>query len=479
MVAAFSKRWRRELCITALVLFDGAAVFGSFALAYWLRFRSPAFEPASDPGFTLYAQAAAVVALAWVAIFTRFDLYRTRQTWRGLDLLFAAAAAVSLGMTFFLALSYLRHIFVYSRLVIMATWVGNIVATVAVRLALKHALVACHRHGIGVRRLVVVGENVAAHELIRALALHPQLGYVVAGLLRPRAGDPGAAMAAVGPMWEGPARVADELARRAIDDVVIAMPVGGNGELREFIAVCQEHGMRVRLVPDVYHLYSPHVQLAAVETVPLLAFRDGATTADGLVKRLLDVTLAGGALVLAAPLLAAAAVAVRRATGGRAFRRVPLVGRHGATFGRLAFARPAPRRPGGGGREPVGWSVVLGHPVTAALPALVNVLRGDMSLVGPRAHPAGEARRWNHWERRRLLARPGLTGLAQLELRRIAGTAEIETDLRYVEQQSVALDLKILLRSGWAVARGRARIRPAAPARAAESGASPRLAAVG
>jgi lipopolysaccharide/colanic/teichoic acid biosynthesis glycosyltransferase len=479
MMSAFWKRWRRELAVGALVAADGAAVLAVFMLAYWLRYTEALGEP-HRPGFAPYLEAAVLMMALWIVLFARFDLYRTRRTWRLVDLVFAAGGAVSIGMCAFLSLSYLRHEFVYSRLVLGGIWALGITATVAIRLALRHAMVWLRRRGLGVRQMVIVGDNGVAQSLVQAIRQHPELGYSVKGLLRPQAGS-SANGGVSGETWEGTRGVAEELARRGTDDVVIAMPIGANEELRDFVGACQEQGIRVRLVPDLYELHSPSAQITTVETIPLVALRERALSVDDVMRRGVDLALSAIVLVFVAPVLLMAAGAIRRYTGSGAFRWRTLAGREGVPFRRLELAFPPNSFYGR-------W---VGHPLVRALPGLINVLRGEMSLVGPRPGSLEDARRLNSWQRRRLFVRPGLTGLAQLDGFSTArvGNAEITRDVSYVEQRSVGLDVKILIRAAWAVVRGelsaprlpsrRLVPRPAEPPRPLEAEAPEAISAVG
>ncbi|HUI27649.1 MAG TPA: hypothetical protein VL403_16320, partial [Candidatus Kryptonia bacterium] len=107
-----TREWRQALFVGALVAGDVIAIFACFVTAYWLRYRAPGIgEPGAGPGISVYAQAVLLVSGTWLAIFAYFGLYELRRGWRISDLLFTCGAAVSLGMVFFLALSYLLQWF--------------------------------------------------------------------------------------------------------------------------------------------------------------------------------------------------------------------------------------------------------------------------------------------------------------------------------------------------------------------------------
>ncbi len=173
-------------------------------------------------------------------------------------------------------------------------------------------------------------------------------------------------------------------------------------------------------------------------------------------SRALDVALAAAALVLASPLLALAALAIRLEGGGPVIYRQRRVGLHGEPFEMLKLRTMVP------GSDPVGVGTVvtrndarvtrvgrfLRRSSLDELPNLVNVLRGEMALVGPRPTIEAQVADYTPRQRRRHEVRPGITGWAQIQGRAgIDWDERIELDLYYVEHRSLALDLKILVRT--------------------------------
>ena len=180
-------------------------------------------------------------------------------------------------------------------------------------------------------------------------------------------------------------------------------------------------------------------------------------------KRALDVVVAGGALVIAAPALAAAALLIRLETHGHPIYRQRRVGRHGEPFELYKLRTMV------SGAETMGAGLVVDAGDTRItrlgailrrtsldeLPNLVNVLRGEMSIVGPRPTVQVQVDRYSERQRGRLSVRPGLTGWAQIHGRASLPWHErIELDLWYVEHASLALDLRILKRTAQMVAGG-------------------------
>jgi lipopolysaccharide/colanic/teichoic acid biosynthesis glycosyltransferase len=173
-------------------------------------------------------------------------------------------------------------------------------------------------------------------------------------------------------------------------------------------------------------------------------------------RRVLDVVGAGAGLVLAGPLLAAAAIAVKLEDGGPILYRQQRIGQNGEEFDLLKLRTMVV----GAEREGAGWAVDQGDPRITRVgrvlrrlsldeaPQLWNVVHGEMSLVGPRPTLAYQVEQYSPRQRRRLEVKPGITGWAQVNGRaRLRWADRIELDVWYVENRSVWLDLKILART--------------------------------
>jgi lipopolysaccharide/colanic/teichoic acid biosynthesis glycosyltransferase len=181
------------------------------------------------------------------------------------------------------------------------------------------------------------------------------------------------------------------------------------------------------------------------------------------VNRAVDVVVAGAGLVLASPLLAAAAIATKLESPGPVLYRQTRVGRDGVDFELLKLRTMVV----GAEKMGAGWAVdqgdtritrvgrVLRRTSLDELPQLWNVLRGDMSIIGPRPTLRYQVEQYDEHQRRRLDIRPGLTGWAQVQGRASLPWADrIELDVWYVDNRSPKLDLRILLRTPLALFRG-------------------------
>jgi exopolysaccharide biosynthesis polyprenyl glycosylphosphotransferase len=325
------------------------------------------------------------------------------------------------------------------------------------------------------RQVLVVGTGAGAARVVEALARYPETGWVVRGCV---AVEPVALGTAVGGVPV--VGLLEDLASllesgRVIDEVFFAASRLPTEALREALAVCEGYGIDARVLLD---LYQPRAAVPFVEELFGLQFHGFSPTLTRqgalALKRVLDVTVAGLLLLVAAPLLLLLGLGVRLSSPGPALFRQVRAGLHGRPF-RLYKLRTmvvdAERR-----RDEVDPLNVVNGPAFKApddprvtglgrwlrrasldeLPQLWNVLRGEMSLVGPRPLPLVEAAQLKGAQRRRLAMRPGLTGLWQ-----VSGRSQLEferwmaLDLAYVDGWSLGLDLRILLRTLPAVLTGR------------------------
>jgi exopolysaccharide biosynthesis polyprenyl glycosylphosphotransferase len=350
------------------------------------------------------------------------------------------------------------------------------------------------------RTVVLVGTNEDAQEIWRLVNDEPELGYRIGGV----AGQvvPTAPWAHL-PTCTDRTGIGD-LARRAGANGVILVPSAlPPGDLGRTIDQALAAGLHVQIWPGLSGLSSRRARLAPVSGVPLIYVepRDVAPWKFAA-KRAMDLTLAAVLFIPAAPLVAAAAVAIKLTDGGPVIFRSERVGRNGSTVVVLKLRTMTPNaaamvlnvadlneRKGGplfkASYDPRVTKVgrVLRSTSIDELPQLWNVFNGTMSLVGPRPALPHEVEHFDDELRRRHEMRPGITGLWQVEARdNPSFSAYRRLDLRYVDNWSLGLDVAILastahqivVRAVKAVFELRSRPAPALPSRTAvSSGALP------
>jgi lipopolysaccharide/colanic/teichoic acid biosynthesis glycosyltransferase len=204
----------------------------------------------------------------------------------------------------------------------------------------------------------------------------------------------------------------------------------------------------VSLVPQPYELYLSKPDLLDLGGLPLLRLREAATSSLFFQwKRIVDLALSALLSLVAIPVLLSAAV-VLRWRKGRAFRWETRSGQNGKPFAmlRLNIDRHAV--------DMTSFERLLQQLSITELPQLLNVLRGDMSLVGPRPESPERVRHYSDWQQQRLSVKPGMTGLAQVHGLREQHSSEEKTrfDLQYLLNPSPLADLSLLLQTSWTLA---------------------------
>jgi lipopolysaccharide/colanic/teichoic acid biosynthesis glycosyltransferase len=240
-------------------------------------------------------------------------------------------------------------------------------------------------------------------------------------------------------------QVLDLLTEQNVQKLIVAMDLVNRPEVRKLIASCRNASIQVYLVPQWYDLYLSTAELTEIDGLPLLSLQAPHHHAISFgVKRALDLVLSLGILLLVSPLLTFAAFVLYRRKR-KAFRTDLRCGKNGIPFRmwRLNVERHKPN-PERYERLFVRWSLT-------ELPQLWNLLRGDMSLVGPRPESPERVKNYSDWQRQRLNVQAGLTGLAQVHGIREQHSSEDKArfDLQYIVNWSPFLDLSLILQTVW------------------------------
>jgi exopolysaccharide biosynthesis polyprenyl glycosylphosphotransferase len=437
----------------------GSTVDGSFFLNV---FSFPKPSQAYMGFFLLYC---GLVVLACISQ----DLYRTPRDISGavetLRVLKAVPLATAL-LVLFIFTSGNKEI---SRSVVAVAGAINVVTFAGWRMAKRQYVLRRAGRGIGLSRVLIIGSGSHGHALASWMENNRHLGYSVCGFLdvHPNGDD-----RVLGPI--------NDLRRVALahfaDEVFITPPVDGELVKQVFLEA-RRLRLNVHVLPDLYDGLGWRAPIDYIGGFPLLRLYSEPIPAVGLaVKRMMDMLLAVVGLVLFAPVLALASIWIRLDSPGAAIYRAPRVGKKGQKFVcykmrtmvadadaqknelRKVNEREGPFFKMEDDPRLTRCGKWLRRYSLDELPQLVNVLRGDMSLVGPRPHPIDDYERYTIEDVRRLEVKPGITGLWQVTARRDPSfDTNMALDLEYIENWSLALDLKILFRTVPAALRGEGR----------------------
>ena len=312
---------------------------------------------------------------------------------------------------------------------------------------LVRQLVSSQSNAGAKRRVIILGTGRIVHELALKITRHPETSMEVAGLLSPSDAESGRSESSLssGAVSIRTLNILAFLQEKRVQELIVVEPLPPGIETSKLIASCRKQGIRVHLVPQRYELYVSKARLSEIDGIPLLSLEQRPLPALGMeLKRRMDMVVAALFLILCAPLLACFAAALYM-NKGRVFLKERRCGKNGRPFWmyRLDVDRAAANLPA--------YERFLVQSSFTELPQLWNVVRGEMSLVGPRPESPDRVKHYSTWQRERLGVAPGLTGLAQVHGLRERHSSEEKAhfDLQYILHWSLFLDFSLVIQTVW------------------------------
>jgi len=413
-------------------------------LAYILRYGWVWHGRMDRSAITLIPPLMATLLL-WSAMSSWVRLDGFRSSWLFSAVMSQVLLSVSALMCALFTIAYLSREFI-SRLALGYFGVLLFLGFLVIRLIARSILVSQRARGL-IRKVVIVGNGPLAREMCTKIECHPELLREVVGLLSPGE-DACLNLPTANPrdaLTLQSCNVADLLHFRGVDEIILTVPTPGHPEIIDLTSRCNRRGIAVSMVPQPYELYLTKHELSDLDGVPLLQLVPVTSgDAEPFWKRPFDVCMALILLpVCLVPMLAAAALL--RVRKGRAFCTERRLGKNGVQFS--IYRLNSPRA----GTDLPRYERLFQKLSITELPQLFNVLRGDMSLVGPRPEGLDRARRYTEWNRQRLKVKPGITGLGQVYGLRDQHSSEDKTryDLQYILRRSLPHDISLLLQTAW------------------------------
>jgi len=428
-----------------------------WVLAYWIRFHL--MHVTDVPPFRDYALQLIPILVVWGIAFRTFDLYRPKRLGSHVSEWIDVAKASLLGALILVSImTFVFRGYEYSRLVILLFLAESIVTVSVARAALREVLRFARRHGYNLRYAIVVGGGEPAAEVLRVLNRRRDVGIFVLGLLSDKKEVP------ENVRWLGGIEdVRTVLDRQQVDIVFIALPHADASRLTSVLSGIGDDPIAIHLVPDVFSLVPARGGVEEFEMIPFIHLRESRLYGwNRVLKRGFDLLFGAVGLAIVAPVMLAIGVALKLTSPGPVLYQQERMGVDGRRFKMLKFRTmrvnaeeetgPVWARPDDPRRTALG--VFLRRTSLDELPQLFNVLRGEMSLVGPRPERPSfveEFRRRVPGYMLRHKVKAGITGWAQINGWRGNTSIErrIECDLYYIERWSLGFDLKILLQTLW------------------------------
>jgi exopolysaccharide biosynthesis polyprenyl glycosylphosphotransferase len=458
--------WPRWLLATIDAALVGAAFLISYYLRYEIQFLEPVDEANAAP-FLPYLPYTAIFAVLLLLSNQSAKLYREQRGRSWWDEVFSIGNSATNAAVVVMALSFLLRPLVFSRLLIVQAAILSVLLLGLWRAVLRVIRSEMRRRGLGIERVLIVGAGSVGLSVLQTMLARPDLGFKVVGFVDddPERGASDLGRVPALGIVDNIPRLIDQY---AVDLVVITLPWQVQRKILKIVRECERKNVKVRTVPDIFELSLSQVQVEMLGGIPLLGLNGDARlqASSRLAKRALDLVLTLLALPFATLLTGLIAAAIRLDTPGPIFFTQDRVGLNGKPFKvykfRSMIADAAKyhddliRQTGEDPRHP---KVANDPRITRVgrwirrlsideVPQIWNILRGEMSWVGPRPATPQEVELYEPWHRQRLRILPGLTGLWQ-----VSGRSEVPfeemclLDIYYIENWSLTLDAQIILRT--------------------------------
>lgn len=448
------------------ILLDVVVVTLAFVGGYGMRYRLRWFrDVAYDAPLSAYGFFMILYPLILLLFFFIDGVYRH---WRGswMEQMYGVVNATTKATVLMLSIVFIFLPRFYSRVMLIEVGVLTVLLIGIVRGIEKWVAARLRARGVGISRVIIVGAGEVGRTVMRVIVAQPELGYRVVGFVDD---NPEKGQSNIGPFKGLGAlkNLPQAIEREQADEVIVTLPWMYHRTIMGVVRECERRRVRACIVPDLFQMSLSRVDVEDLGGLPLIGVRDVSISKGALfAKRVMDVAGATIGLVLGAPLLLLIALAIRLDSpgpilftqerlgqGGRPFQIYKFRSMyHGADDEKEALAdlneadgplfkiRKDPRV------TRVGR--ILRRVSLDELPQLFNILRGEMSLVGPRPAVPCEVAQYQEWHKKRMEVPPGLTGLSQVSGRSHLSFDEmVLLDVYYIENWSPWLDFKILVRT--------------------------------
>lgn len=455
----------------ALLLLDITSVLVAFLVSYGFRFGVPDHHRGG-----LYAHISLLPMILALILFhlSYFNAYASPRRMRMIDYAWAVLKSVAAAMTAILGVIFFMKLTFVSRIVII-----NFTGLVFALLVLDRVFIVSYfrkslNEGECFLKVLIIGTGNRAVHLSRVLREKVEWGVDIVGYIDPKLDLVGSEVLGV-PVLGTVEDISSILKQYVIDEVLLAIPRTLIGDVESIAHACEEEGIKLRIMADLYDLEVARVSLMQLDAIPLLTLEPVALDEGKLfLKRLIDVVAVTLFLPLLLPLMGCIALAIKLDSPGPVFFIQERVGLKKRRFKMIKFRSMHP-----GSEEklkeiehlneaegPI-FKMTNDPRVTRVgkfirrtsldeLPQLFNVLGGSMSLVGPRPMSIRDVNLFDRGiQRKRFSVKPGITCLWQISGRsNLPFSKWLEFDLEYIEKWSLMLDFKILLKTVPVVLRG-------------------------
>jgi exopolysaccharide biosynthesis polyprenyl glycosylphosphotransferase len=451
-------------------LIDAALIMVAFLLAYYARYELQLLRPLDEAfraPFSPFIPYAVLFAIAMILSAQQNNLYRHVRGRGWLDDALTLGNITTNSTVITMGISFFLQPLVFSRLLLLYAAVFSLILLAAARFIYRAIRARQRQRGIGVERVLVVGAGEIGRAVLRNMLARPDLGYQVVGFVDD---DPQRSESDIGRLRAlgKVANLSAIIVQEKVDLVISTLSWEHHREILSIVQECDRRDVQVRIVPDLFQLKLNRMRVENLAGIPLLGLQGRARIpgAERLLKRILDVGLIALTAVVWVPLFGLIALAIRLEGPGAVLYGQERVGQGGRRFRVWKFRSMVENADELKARLVAEQGLDPRHPklkddprITQVgkvirrlsldeLPQIINILQGDMSIVGPRPPTPDEVDLYEPWHMQRLQTRGGLTGLWQVSGRSDVPFEEmVLLDLYYIENWSLMLDLQIMLRT--------------------------------
>lgn len=424
-------------------LMDAAITAASFVLAYKIRDNLATFAEFGHLGrladFEQYSTIFVISCLIWPVFLNLNGLYppyRERKFSRDIKVLVRSSVEATVVL---IAISFLFRLVEISRLLIFSFAIVNLLLLLAKSAALKLWLEFQRRQGKNLSRVIIVGEKGTITKTIETIVGRRHMGLVAVGVITVNSHDAIPQEVLGVPVLGDISQIKGILHHTPTDQIIFCVSRRALKDVEEALFICEEEGIETLVSTDFFEMNFSKLAMEEIGGISFIVFRTAPLLNwQMVVKYSMDFVFAGIFLLVLTPVLIIVAITIKLTSNGPVLYIQDRVGLHGRLFKLYKF------------RSMDDTSVTsIGRFIRKAgideLPQLLNILKGEMSFVGPRPHIPSEVERYAHdWQRRRLSMRPGLTCYRQISNpEKVTFDMAMGLDLKYIDNWSLAKDIHI------------------------------------
>jgi len=464
---SWEDQWR--LFIAGLIVNDVLMIGLAFLLAYAVRFslQIPLFELGANSWPPFYQGLVRILIPVWIVIFAANGLYRRRNLLGGIQEYSLVFRATSIGMLLVIVVGFLEPHFILARGWLLLAWLFSFLLVAIGRFTLRRVVYALRQRGYFLTPALIIGTNEEARSLAEQLVGWRTSGLHVLGFVDDKA-IPGMRVFAHLPALGRIDELDNLIRQHGVQELILATSSLTRDDI---VSIFKRYGLveglELRLSSGLFEIITTGLEVKEIAYVPLVRVNKVRLTGlDYVLKRVLDYSFAIPALVLIAPLLLVISLAIKLDSPGPVIYRRRVMGLNGKQFDAYKLRTMRVN----------GEEILAGFPELEAalrqnhklredprvtrlgkilrrlsldeLPQLLNVLKGEMSMVGPRIISPSEMAMYEQWGMNLLTVPPGLTGLWQVSGRSdISYDERVNLDMYYIRNWTLWLDLHLLFRT--------------------------------